>query len=90
MDPEILHTCFICPCRTGDEWGFLFVFFPPDICVFFFGYSDLKGSHVSGEKKKKQTEKKIVNGSPGAYGTRVQKFRVYLSKTAWTFGLFAR
>ena len=32
---------------------------------------------------KKQT---IVNGSPEAYKTRVQKFRVYLSKTGWTFG----
>ena len=44
------------------------------------GYLGLKGSHISCEKKK------VVDGSAGAYKTRTQNFRVYLSKTAWTFG----
>ena len=44
-----------------------------DICV-------LRGPRFPGEKEKKD------NGSEGAYKTRVQNFRVYLSKMAWIFG----
>ena len=27
MDPEIWHTCLMCPCRAFYEWGFLFFYF---------------------------------------------------------------
>ena len=29
----------------------------------------------------------VVNGSTGTYGIRLQKYRIYLQKTAWSFGL---
>ena len=70
--------------------GFLLLFFfSPDVWVFvFLGYLGLKGSHIpSGKNKKQKTP--FVKGSEGAHYTRVQFFRVYLSKTARTFGLLS-
>ena len=60
-----------------------FVLFLPNIYVFlyFFGYLvHMESHHISGEKKK------IENGSAGAYKIRVQNDRIYLLKTARTFG----
>ena len=47
-DPEILRTCFMCPCRALHDF-----FFPArylGFCIFL-GYLGLKGSHISSEKK---------------------------------------
>ena len=54
---------------------FFFLFFWGDICV-------LRDSKFSTKKKRKKRKK----SSAGVYTTRVQNFRVYISKTAWTFG----
>ena len=59
-------------------------YFSPDIVFCLLEYLRLKESHISGEKKSKKDP--FVNGSAGAYKTRVQNCRVYLSKTAWTCG----
>ena len=65
------------------------VFFRQIFCVFVFFEVE---SHISGEKKTYTpcVTHSFVNGSAGAYKTRVQKLRVYLSKTAWPFGRFCR
>ena len=62
IDPEMLHTCLVGPCR-----GFyvFFVFFPPDIWVFvFLGYSNLKGSHIPRENRQHSL---FVKSSVGAH-----------------------
>ena len=46
-------------------------------------YLGFEGSPIYGENN---GEKKIEKGSTGAHYTRAQNFRVYLSKTTWTFG----
>ena len=65
--------------------NFPFHFLSPDSCFFciFWGYLSVMGYHISREKKNN------VNGSAGAYKTRVQNVRAYLSKSGvdiWTFG----
>ena len=34
LDPEMLHTCFTCPCRIVDEWGVLYFYFFRQIFCF--------------------------------------------------------
>ena len=54
-DPEILHTCLMCPCRAFDEC-FSFLFFARYLifCIFW-KYLGLKGPHIYGRKRKKKT-----------------------------------
>ena len=61
-DPEILHTCLMCPCRAFDEC-FSFLFFARYLifCIFW-KYLGLKGPHIYGRKrKKKNIRKRLVS-----------------------------
>ena len=81
IDPEILHTVCtcLCPYRAFHEWvGFYMI--RQIFGLYFLGYSSLKGSHISSEKKN------IVKERLGrGHVEHVQKIRVYLSITAWRF-----
>ena len=51
--------------------------------LFCFGYLGLKTPQIVVGKKKRS----FVIGSTGTYRIRLQNLRIYLPKTAWTFGL---
>ena len=53
--PDILLTCYICPCRTVNDFFSLLVLFLRQMFVFlyFWGYLGLEGSHISGDIKKR-------------------------------------
>ena len=67
MNPELLHSCSICPCRTIDEY-FLFCFFvaenlgSPKTQT-----SQKKAKNASSIEKKKKQSKTTVTGSAGAH-----------------------
>ena len=87
IDPDFFHVFNVPLPSLWRMIIFALFFFSPDIWVFvFLGHSGLKGSHISSEKKRK-TKKPLRKDSAGAHWTRVQNFRVYLSKAVWTFGL---
>ena len=56
LDPELLHTCLMCPCRAFNECFFFrfFVFFTRCLgfCIFW-RYLGFKGPHIFAEKNKK-------------------------------------
>ena len=85
MDPDLFHTCSMCSrrafyeCFFGGRGGSLEIWDPlrpkyPKI---------YKNPNIWRNKKQKQ-KKLFVKRSAGAPKTRVQFFRVYPSKTAWT------
>ena len=55
QDPEIFHTCLVCPCRAFNEWFCFVLFFSSDIWgfVFFLEYLGLKETPHFRRKKKK-------------------------------------
>ena len=69
VDPEILHTCLVCPCRAFNECIFLFsVFFVRYLgFCFFLGYLGIKRPHIFGEKNKKNKRQNIRKGSARAH-----------------------
>ena len=85
-DPEILHTGSMCPGRAFYESLGFFVFFffawYLGFC-FFWDIWVLRDPTFPAKNKNKNEKKTFVKGSAGA---RVQFSKVYLSKTAWTFG----
>ena len=56
LDPEILYTCFVCPCRSLTNGAFSFVCFFRQIffVLFFWGYLGRKRPYIFGEKKKEK------------------------------------
>ena len=77
IDPEILHTCSMCPCQAFHEKKIA-----GNVRSLKTQLSQKKAkTQISGRKKKK-CRKRL--GRAGAHETRVQNFRAYLSKTAWT------
>ena len=69
-----LHTCSVSPCLHVDEGRWFLFFFAGN-----WGYpSQNKRSRIW------RAEKNTVKGLAGAHRIRVQFFRIYLSKTAWT------
>ena len=73
----------IYPRRTVKDF-FCFLSHQTFVLSYFFGYLGLKGYHSSGEKKKGSLD--LLTVRQGQIKTCVQNFRVYLPKTAWTFG----
>ena len=63
IDPEILHTCLMCPCRTFSEWGFLFLFFSARYLGFWvFGIFGSKGiPHF--QREKNNIRKRLGSGT---------------------------
>ena len=68
IDPEILHTCLICPCQACYEWGFRFFVFFRQIFGFFFFFLDiwvLRGPTFPAKKPKtkKPIRKRLGRGT---------------------------
>ena len=84
IDPEILHTCSMRPCRAINDFFFLFF---RQIYIFFVCWG-IFGSEGNPHFPRKQTNKTTHSlKAPQGHTKHVQNFRVYLSKTAWTFGV---
>ena len=81
---ETLKFCARVSCAPAEP--FTIFFFPPDIWVFVFFWDIWVLRDPTFPAKKNKT---FVKGSAGAHVTRAQNVRVYLLKTAWTFGLLS-
>ena len=69
IDPEIMRTCSMCPCRAFHEWFFNFWFLSLEI------WDPLRPKHkkkiqktqISGKEKGKKGKTSCVTGSAGAH-----------------------
>ena len=84
IDPELLHACLMCPCRAFYVVFFVSCCFRQIFWVFIF-FLDIRVlvDLTFPAKKKKKNRKKLGRGTLNMCAN----FRIYLSKTAWTFKL---